>query len=178
MAPWVPAMTTRPRSQCRKIEREAEGYLELGMPLQALQALDRLGDPAAFSPRSLFLWGEALRTLERYFEAVVPLERAAKMLPEEVDVRIALGWCYKRTNQLDRAIETLEQVLIVKPDEAILRYNLACYLSLAGHKRRALRHLSQALAMDPVYRKMVETESDFDPIRDDPEFQALCAGAK
>ena len=148
------------------------------MPRQALEALDRLGDPGAFDARALCLWGEGLRAMERYAEALVPLERAVKMAPDDVGVCVALGWCYKRTNRLDLAITTLEQAVIVKPDEAVLRYNLACYLSLAGQKRRALRYLSQALAMDPVYREMVGTETDFDSIRSDPEFQSLCQAAK
>ncbi len=61
----------------------------------------------------------------------------------------------------------------IRPGEALLRYNLACYLSLAGRKRRALRYLSQAMALDPVYREMAEEEADFDPLRADPEFQAI-----
>jgi Flp pilus assembly protein TadD len=167
-------MTSRRQIRQSKIEREAEGYLELGMPEHALQTLDRLGDPTAFSGQSLYLWGESLRTLERYFEALLPLQRAAKADPEDTRIRIALAWCYKRTGRLDLAIETLEQALIIEPEEALLRYNLACYLSLAGHKRRALRYLSQALAIDPAYRKLIETESDFDPLRADPEFRAIC----
>ena len=158
-----------------KIQREAEGYLELDMPKQALEALSRLGAPANFDVNALYLWGEALRALERPFEALVPLERAARLAPEDVRVRIALGWCYKRTGRLDLAIASLERALAVEPDEALLRYNLACYLSLAGQKRRALGYLSQALETDPVYRELLESESDFDPIRCDPEFQAICA---
>lgn len=169
-------MTTRRRIRRARIQREAEGYLELGMPEHTLETLGRLGDPAALDSHALYLWGEGLRTLERYFEALMPLERAAKAAPDDVRVRVALGWCYKRTGRLDRAIDALEQALIVEPQEALLRYNLACYLSLAGQKRRALRYLAQALASDPAYREMVEAESDFDPIRADPEFQSLCAG--
>ena len=67
------------------------------------------------------------------------------------------------------------RALLVEPEEPLLRYNLACYLSLAGRKRRALRYLSQALAIDPAYRELAEAESDFDPLRNDPEFQAICA---
>ena len=112
--------------------------------------------------------------MDRYFEALMPLERAAKASPNDIHVRVSLGWCYKRTGRLDLAIDTLEQALILEPDVALLRYNLACYLSLTGHKRRALRYLSQALALDPVFRESAESESDFDPIRADPEFQSLC----
>jgi Flp pilus assembly protein TadD len=135
-------MGDRSRIRRVRLQREAEGYLELGMAEYALQTLGRLGDPAAFDGRSLYLWGEGLRMLERYFEALMPLERAAKVAPDDVRVRIALGWCYKRTGRLDLAIDALEQALIVDPEEALLRYNLACYLSLAGQRRRALRYLS------------------------------------
>jgi Flp pilus assembly protein TadD len=157
-----------------RYQREAEGYLELGLPEQALKALGRIGDPATFDGHALYLWGEGLRALERYFEALMPLERAAKAAPSDVRVRIALGWCYKRTGRIDLAIKTLEQALTVDPEAALLRYNLACYLSLAGQRRRALRSLSQAVTIDPVYRELADAESDFDPMRADPEFQALC----
>jgi tetratricopeptide (TPR) repeat protein len=126
--------------------------------------------------RALYLWGESLRTLERYFEAIMPLERALQALPNDIRVHIAIGWCYKRTDRLDAAIDILERALLVEPEEALLRYNLACYLSLDGQKRRALRYLSQAFSIAPKYRELVETESDFNPLRDDPDFQAICAG--
>jgi tetratricopeptide (TPR) repeat protein len=171
-------MTPRNRTRCAKIEREAEGYLELGMPKHALETLGRLGDPAAFGARALYLWGEGLRTMNRYFEALMPLERAAKAAPNDIRVYIALGWCYKRTGRLDLAIDALERALLVEPRVALLRYNLACYLSLAGHRRRALRYLSQAVAINPTYRELAEVECDFQPLRADPEFRALCAGAK
>ena len=167
-------MTRRWQIRRAKIQRQAEGYLELGMSEQALQTLGRLGDPAAFASDDLYLWGEGLRTMQRYFEALLPLERAAKAAPDDIRVRIALGWCYKRTGRLDLAIDALEQALIVDPELALLRYNLACYLSLAGQKRRALRYLSQALTLDPAYRELAEAESDFDALRADPAFRALC----
>jgi tetratricopeptide (TPR) repeat protein len=169
-------MTKRQNGRRTKIEHEAEGYLELGMPEHALQALGRLGDPVSFDCRALYLWGEGLRAMDRCFEALMPLERAAKAAPNDIHVRVALGWCYKRTGRLDLAIYSLEQALIVEPDEALLRYNLACYLSLSGQKRRALRYLSQALALDPAYRGLVESESDFNAMRTDPDFQSLCMG--
>jgi Flp pilus assembly protein TadD len=171
-------MTTRRRIRDIRIQQEAEGYLELGMPDHALQTLGRLGPPALFGSEALYVRGESLRMLNRYCEALVPLERAAKAAPDDIRIRIALGWCYKRTGRLDLAIDALQQALLVEPQAALLRYNLACYLSLAGHKQRALGYLSQALAIDPAYRELIDAESDFDPLRADPEFQALCAGVR
>jgi len=146
------------------------------MARHALGTLARMGDPTGFDASAFYLWGEALRMMDRCEEALVPLEQAAEAEPENIQVRLALGWCYKRTGQLGLAIESLETALAAKPAEALLHYNLACYWSLAGDKQRCLRYLSRSLALDPAYRRLIEEESDFDPIRSDPEFQALCEG--
>ncbi len=141
-----------------------------------MEALQRLGDPAHLDSRGLHLWGEALRGLERYQEALAPLAQAAESMPENIHVWLALGWCYKRTGQIDRAIDSLERALAVEPAEALLHYNLACYWSLAGDKARALDYLSQSLAIDPACARLVDDEPDFDPIRSDPQFRAICSG--
>jgi Flp pilus assembly protein TadD len=168
---------SRTRIRRAKIQREAEGYLELGLARHALGALARLGDPTGFDVHTLYLWGEALRMMDRYEEALVPLGQAAEAEPGNIRVWVALGWCYKRTGQLGLAIESLETALVAEPTEALLHYNLACYWSLAGDKRRCLRYLARSLALDPGYRRLIDDEPDFDPLRSDPEFQALCEGS-
>jgi Flp pilus assembly protein TadD len=167
-------VNARNRIRRSKLQREAEGYLELGMAQQALATLTRIGDPTTLDTQALYIWGESLRTLERYEEALVPLNRAVAASPENIQIRLALGWCYKRTGKIHLAIEALEEALASEPDEPLLRYNLACYCSLSGQKRRALRYLSQALSMAPAYRGLIDEESDFDSLRQDPEFQDLC----
>lgn len=171
-------MSARDQVRQAKIRREAEGYLELGMPQHALDVLGRLGDPTALDGHALYLWGEALRTMHRYQEALLPLTRAARATPENVHIWFALGWCYKRTGQLKLAIRSLERVLAAEPGEALAYYNLGCYWSLAGDVQRAVDYLARALAIDPDYRRLVEGEPDFDPIRSDPGFQALCASTE
>jgi tetratricopeptide (TPR) repeat protein len=157
----------------KQIERQAEGYLELGMPQQALDNLARVGEDAKLGPRGLYLRGEALKELQRFAEAVVPLERAAEAVPDAIEAWLSLGWCYKRTGRIDCAVAAIQRALEAGPDRALLHYNLACYLSLAGNKNLALAHLARALALDADYRMLVDAESDFDPIRSDPDFQAL-----
>ena len=78
-----------------------------------------------------------------------------------------------RTGRIDLAIGALEQAGEVAPDEALVQYNLACYCSLAGDKQQALAYLARALAMDAHYRDLIGAEADFDPIRSDPDFQAI-----
>lgn len=152
---------------------QAEGYLELGMAAHALEVLQRCGDPRTLPDHALYLLGQSLRELGRFREALEPLSHAAKGSPGNVSVWLALGWCYKRTGKLDRAIESLEEALAAEPDDALVHYNLACYWSLARNKRQALAYLSRAFDLEESYRALVVEEPDFDPIRDDPAFQAL-----
>ena len=69
------------RIRLQQIIREAEGYLELNMPLQALSALDRVRDSGTFGASLLRLRGNALRELERYPEAIEALSGAADLDP-------------------------------------------------------------------------------------------------
>lgn len=156
-----------------QLTRQAEGYLELGMPQHALAALARLEMSSSLDGAALYLRGEALRSLECWEEALPWLRAASHQDPDNIHIHLALGWCYKRTGQLRRAIDALENALAVDPSEAILHYNLACYWSLARHKEHALDYLAQAFEIDPNYRDRVHDEPDFDPLRGDPDFQSL-----
>jgi Flp pilus assembly protein TadD len=123
--------------------------------------------------RACYLMGETLRELARYNEALFPLERSADLIPDDIHVWLALGWCYKRTGQLSKAIEALEHAAEVDPGEAIIHYNLACYWSLARNRAQALRYLAHALEMDANFRDIVLDEPDFQPLRQDPEFKLM-----
>lgn len=166
-------VATSDRVRLSQVLREAEGYLELHLPHRALETLARLPRLSQSSTHGLYLQGEALRELERYEDAISPLQKAAKQDPENIHVHLALGWCFKRTEQLDLAIHALEQALDSDPAEALVLYNLACYWSLNRNKQKALDFLSRALRLDGKYRDLIGEESDFDPIRSDSDFQAL-----
>jgi tetratricopeptide (TPR) repeat protein len=182
------AVLTSQRIRLQQILREAEGYLELAMlfsddfdtsvarrlaiPL-ALATLDRMGEAGSMRSHALYLKGESLRALERYQEAIAPLKAAADLDPGNIHVWLALGWCYKRCGHLDLAIDALDRALEAGDGNGIVFYNLACYWSLAHNKDRALECLSQAFAINPDYRDMVDREPDFNPLRTDPDFQAL-----
>ncbi len=170
--------TSRNRIRRMKLQHQAEGYLELGMWQQALDALNRLGDSGDADLHTLYLQGEAWRGLGRYAEALDVLGRVTKAEPENVHAWLAVGWCYKRSGRIDLAIDALEAARAADPEEPLIQYNLACYWSLAGGKRQALAYLERVLAMDASYRGLIDGEADFDSLRSDPDFQALCLGSQ
>jgi len=167
------AVSSHDRIRHQHLVKQAEGYLELGMPRQALEVLARYGEDDLLPDHVLYLKGMCLRELGQFREALGPLLRAAQGSPDNTHIWLALGWCHKRTGRIDLAIEALEEALVVEPDDALVHYNLACYWSLAHNKHQALAYLSRAFDLKEHYRALVAAESDFDPIRDDPAFQAL-----
>jgi tetratricopeptide (TPR) repeat protein len=139
----------------------------------SLHALQRRGALVHGNGRACYMLGDALRELARYEEALLPLERSSDLMPDDIHVLLALGWCYKRTGQLGKAIEALEKAVRIDSSEAVLHYNLACYWSLARNRNLALKFLSQALEIDANFRDLIPDESDFNPLRQDPDFQLL-----
>lgn len=166
------------RERLLRTRREAEGYLELGMPEHALDSLQRRGKIVHADARGCYLLGESLRELRRFREAIFPLKRSLELIPDDIHVWMALGWCYKRIGDVARAIDALEQAVEIEPGEAILHYNLACYWSLARDRRQSLRCLARALHIDGSFRDFIAEEADFDPMRNDPLFKNIAGVAE
>lgn len=80
---------------------------------------------------------------------------------------------YYEAKDYDRAAEVIAAQLERHPDEPALLYNLACMESLAGRHDEALEHLGRAIPKAERFAQFARTDSDFDPIRDRPEFTEL-----
>jgi tetratricopeptide (TPR) repeat protein len=83
---------------------------------------------------------------------------------------------YWATGDFDKAIEALSEAHAEWPDDGSILFNLACAESRAGRRHDAVTHLRQAIELGEQFRELAEEDVDFDPIRDDPEFQSVLAG--
>jgi tetratricopeptide (TPR) repeat protein len=88
-----------------RLLRRAEGYLELQLPERALSELDSITDAEPFEPAVALLRGEALKSQERYAEALIPLKQAATTIPAPLNKRAwrSLSECYRRTGREELA---------------------------------------------------------------------------
>ncbi|MCE9607385.1 MAG: tetratricopeptide repeat protein [Planctomycetia bacterium] len=163
------------RIRYQRLLREAEGYLELGLPHLAVETLGKIDEPGTFHGKQLYLLGEAFRAQGRFSEAIEALQASADKAPSKIDIYLALAWCYKRVSRIDLAIDAMQKALEIDHSLAILHYNLACYWSLLPNKEQAIQCLSEALRRDPDYRDLIAGESDFDLVRHDPDFQSLAS---
>ena len=72
--------------------------------------------------------------------------------------------------------DRLGAVVALTPQYPMLFFNLACCKSLLGRTDEALDHLRRAVEMSEEFRATAKTDSDLDPIRDQPAFQQLING--
>lgn len=151
----------------------AEGYLMLNMPQHALEALDAIIDPERAQFASHYLRGMVYRHMGEHSAALDAFDVAYEEDSENLSLLLAMAWCYKRTDRLEKAISMMQHAYGVKPTEPIVLYNLACYWALAGNKIQALSWLGRALRMDRDLKRLISSEQDFDQIRTDPDFETL-----
>jgi len=87
----------------------AEGYLELGMPQQALRELDEIDHLEPIEASVQYLTGEALKAQERYEDALEPLQRAAQLIPAPYNKLdwMSLSECFRR-NGKDELADVIE----------------------------------------------------------------------
>ena len=156
-----------------RLAREAQGYLELELWPEALERANALLERDALVGAALAVKGEVYRNQDRWDDGAEVFERLTGVEPKSVHAWVMLGWCRKRGGHLDLALEAMEKLLEEKPAEGIGLYNLACYCSLDGQRERALVLLDQAIDREAEFREHARTESDLDPIREDPEFRRI-----
>jgi hypothetical protein len=75
-----------------------------------------------------------------------------------------------RAGNYERAIEIASEGLADYPDHPSLRYQLACYCSLAGREDEAIEHLGAAFAANPQTREWAAEDPDLDAIRSRPDY--------
>ncbi len=69
------------------------------------------------------------------------------------------------------------ELLAAEPTNAGLHFNVACCESLAGRPADAIAHLRRAIELDDEIQVWLAEDTDLDPLRGEPGFSELQAGA-
>jgi len=111
----------------------------------------------------------------RVYLAVCERQRkaAAPALTEPEDFYYA-AVIAKNRGKVEEAIEHLKRA-VRKNGGGKVDFLLACCYAQNGERETAIEHLKRAIGEDQSNRILARHDSDFDPVRDTPEFQELLA---
>jgi tetratricopeptide (TPR) repeat protein len=74
------------------------------------------------------------------------------------------------------AADVMRRVAANYPEHAGAHYNLACFAALSGAADEAFDHLRIAVEQHRFFAEAARADSDFNPIRHDPQFESIVAG--
>jgi TolB-like protein/Flp pilus assembly protein TadD len=125
----------------------------------AAQSHEALGNKAEAEA----VYRRALRVAEKHMELNPDDPRAATMR--------AVSLC--RLGQPEEGLHWAEQALTIDPQDAGVRYNVACLYALEGRSDKAIDCLDDAIRVGFGNRGWIEQDPDLASIRDHPRFQDL-----
>ena len=110
--------------------------------------------------------------------AQLTVDRTQKALAQDPSNGSALGYGATSLAALrdgERAKEWIKRALLMDPDNLTMRWNLVCALSRhLGDKEAAIELLASfAERLPQAMVKYIRLDTDLDPLRDDPRFEAL-----
>lgn len=111
-------------------------------------------------------YARALEVAEKHMDLNPDDPRAATMR--------AVALC--RLGRMEEGVHWAERALSIDPNDAGVRYNVACLYALEGLTDKAIECLEDAVRVGFGHHDWIEHDPDLDSLRDDPRFQALLAG--
>ncbi len=156
-----------------RVSRE-QGSLEKAVPLFEQASRVRPEDY-----QSLAFLSAAYRDLDRPLERDQTLQRARNAVERHLDANpndaraLYLGaGVLVDLGKADEALEWARRAFSLDPEDPRLLYNLACLHCETKRLEEALDYFERALQAGYASREWIDKDSDLDPIRDHPRFQA------
>src|SRR5208337_2681802 len=130
----------------------AQGWLELGNPIEAKEELDKITPQHQAHPAVLEVRWEICAKAKNWDAALEIASALVQAVPEH-----PLGWVHRSfcLHELDRTAEARDNLLRVVdkfPEDAIMLYNLACYECRLGRLGQAKHWLRAAFEIGDAHQ--------------------------
>jgi tetratricopeptide (TPR) repeat protein len=137
----------------------AQGYLELGIPVEANEEFEQIDPDVRHVPEVM-----AVQVLEKpeLLEAVATKLRAYD--PDEPQWMISVAYATRRVESIPAAKIILEEALFRHPKIGVIHFNLACYECQLENLEKAKEYLSNAVMLESVWRKKAMEDQDLEPL--------------
>ena len=155
---------------------EKDGHEELYFVVSG-RATFTLGDEEINAPAGTFIYAEPgtkRGAVAAESDTTVVAIGAKPGVPHEISPweEMFLAFGYLRRGDEQQGREVMAKAIAAKPDAWQGHYNAACFEVLTGNSEAAIAQLKRAIELDPQAREYAEKDTDFDGLRDDPEFPA------
>src|SRR5262245_12570104 len=100
-------------------------------------------------------------------------ERKSAYRPKGFEDLLQYGVFLHNKGEFDEALRFLREAADIYPKNEHVQYCVAASAARAGDTDSALKALRSAITANPQNRAQAQVDSDFDPIREDEEFQTL-----
>ena len=150
--------------QQQKILTACQGYLELGMPTEALKELKTLPAEVSEEASVVEMFVVILIRAERWKAAQTASRKLCKLRPDSPAGFIHLAFCQHELGDTKAARLTLVNGPRVLEKEGTYFYNLACYDAVLGDLEAARRHLARSIRLDKRFRDFARSDNDLAPL--------------
>lgn len=142
----------------------AQGYLELGLPLEANEEVEQIVPELKTLSEVLAVRVEIFRALAKWDRMEAVARQLCQRRPDEPQSFVTLAFATRRAVGLQEALAVLATVSSRFPTCATILYNLACYAAQLGHLDSARARLAEAIQLEPVCREMALADADLSPL--------------
>jgi tetratricopeptide (TPR) repeat protein len=142
----------------------AQGFLELGMPLEANEELEEIDPEVRHVPEDLVVRLGIYHALERWDLIRTVAGKLWEFDPDQPRWALAQAVAARNGESLESARVILGEDVARRPDSALLWYNLAVVECQIGNVKDAQSSLRRAFAIDPKLRNDALEDDDLDPL--------------
>jgi len=119
--------------------------------------------------------GQAEKAMAAHRRGLRKAEEMLRLHPDDTRARYMGANALLILGDREKALEWARAAIAQEPDEPMVLYNVGCIFSLAGETEKALNVLERAVDRGLTQRGWFEHDSNLDPLRSLPRFQALLA---
>lgn len=144
--------------------RAAQGYIELGMFVEAADEVECIAPEDRIHPSVLALRYSIYSKLEKWTHAEVVARHLVKISPEDPGWWVNWAYATRRCQSIQEASQILLDAEKLHPHHATIQFNLGCYASRLGDPVEAKRRVASSISLDGRFRALALDDPDLEPL--------------